>query len=81
MMLNQGKEEVGHSGFLVHLHHGSSLTFSSYQSRQISQDCSIPYATGTEKTPKGSRDLAEHQQLTPRALTAYGQTHTAHNPG
>lgn len=81
LMLNQGQAEAGCNGFLVRLHHASSLTFSSHQGRQISQDCSIPYATGTEETPKDSRDLAEHQHPTPHALTAYGQTRTANNPG
>ena len=78
-MINQGKGEVGRKGFLVYLHHGSSLIFTSYQSRQISQDCSIPYVTGPEKKSKDRKDLAEHEQLTPNALTTYEQTYTANN--
>ena len=65
----------------LHRHHRSPLIFSSYQSRQISQGCSIPYATGTETTPTGSRDLAEHQQLTPSTQTTHQHKYAANHWG
>lgn len=79
LMLNWGKGEVGCKGFLLHLCHRWALIFSSYQSTQISRDCSIPYASGTEKPPEASRGLAEHQQLTPNTLPE--QTYTANSRG